>query len=281
MRAQDFAPLPQSLTVTVDVEDHTAGVQWPARYPAMTLRLIDFLAERKLLGTFFVVGDVAKRSPELVRAIAAAGHEIGSHSHRHVPLSREDAVGFRAAVGDSRRLLEDLTGAPVTGFRAPVFSLVPATAWAIRALAEAGFRYSSSVMPVAGPGGGWPGAPCDPFRWPNGLVELPCPVGRVGPLRLPFLGGMYLRYLPPWRLRQAVRRCSTETVWTYCHPYDFDTEERFRRLPGLGLVSSLFLWCNRGSMLHRLETLLEGRTSIPFARRLDELTRDARTFAPA
>lgn len=281
MRAKDFASLPRRLTMTVDVEDHTAGTQKPARYPSMTLKLLDFLSERGLLSTFFVVGDVARRSPELVRAIVAAGHEIGSHSHRHVPLARENAAKFSNVARDSRRFLEDLAGTPVTGFRAPVFSLVPATAWAIDALAEAGFRYSSSVLPVAGPGGGWPGAPCDPFRWPNGLMELPCPVGRVGPLRLPFLGGTYLRYLPPWRLRQAARRCSTETVWAYCHPYDVDTEERFRRLPEIGLISSLFLWCNRGSMLHRLEMLLEGRISIPLARRLDELTRHAQTFIPA
>lgn len=279
MQARDFASLPERITFTVDVEDHGGAGSAAPRYPAMTERILAFLAERGAVATFFVVGDVAARTPGLVREIARHGHEIASHSHRHTPLPAEDARRFRGEITASRQRLEDLAGAPVLGFRAPLFSLVPATAWALDALAEAGFAYSSSVVPARGVGYGWAGAPRAPFRWPNGLLELPCPLGRVGLFPLPFLGGMYLRYLPPWRLRQATRTRSTDTVWTYCHPYDFDTDEPFRRLPGAGLVGSFFLWWNRGLTLHRLETILHGRRTVTFRDLCAEIGAGAPPFA--
>jgi hypothetical protein len=106
----------------------------------------------------------------------------------------------------------------------------------------------------------------------------------VGPLALPFLGGMYLRYLPPWRLRKLARSLGAAgdaaAVWTYCHPYDVDTEEPFRRAEGRGLLASLFLWCNRGVAAERLGVLMEGRESVPFRDRLGELAAGAAVFAP-
>ena len=281
MRTEDFRPLPERITFTVDVEDHAGADGGEPRYVAMAERILDFLAERQAVGTFFVVGDVAERTPGLVRAIARQGHEIASHSHRHTPLPERRDEHFRQEIGASRRLLEDLAGTPVLGFRAPQFSLVPASGWALDALAEAGFTYSSSIVPGKGIGCGWPGAPAEPFLWRNGLLELPCPIGRVALFQLPFLGGMYLRYLPPWRLRQASRSRSTDVMWTYCHPYDFDTEEPFRRLPGRSLASSFFLWWNRGLTLHRLDVILRGRRTVAFRDLLAELSLAARPFEPA
>lgn len=280
MRTQDFGPLPERITFTVDVEDHVGTAGDRPRYVAMTRRVLDFLAERQAVGTFFIVGDIAERTPGLVREIAARGHEIASHSHRHVTLPGRRDAGFAEALAGSRRRLEDLADAPVQGFRAPQFSLVPTSAWALDALAEAGFTYSSSIVPGKGIGCGWPGAPSEPFLWRNGLLELPCPVGKVAVFRLPFLGGMYLRYLPPWRLRQASRSRSTDVMWTYCHPYDFDTEEPFRRLPGRSVASSFFLWWNRGLTLHRLDVILRGRRTAAFRDLLAELSAAARPFDP-
>lgn len=265
MRVEDFAPLPTRITFTVDVEDHIARQDGVPRYVAMTDRILDFLDERGVKATFFVVGDIVDRTPELIRRVAGQGHEIASHSYRHVALPLEDAPTFRRAVADHRRRLEDLAGTAVQGFRAPLFSLTPASAWALDAIADAGFRYSSSIVPARTFGHHWARAPTEPFRWPNGLVELPCPVGRVAFFTMPFLGGMYLRYLPPWRLRQASRGRAAGAVWTYCHPYDFDTEEPFQRLPGRKAASSLFLWWNRGSILHRLDLILQGRRTVTFA----------------
>ena len=287
MVPQDFAALPRLLTFTVDVEDHHAppgGPAGPARFAVMTRRLLDFLDEHGgARGTFFVVGEAARREPALVREIAARGHEVASHGHRHLPLTHDDPARFRQEIARARLELEDMAGAPVQGFRAPVFSLTAATgAWASDALAAAGFGYSSSVLPARSLAYGLPGAPGRPFRWPNGLLEIPCPVGRVGPLALPFLGGMYLRYLPPWRLRRLAGTLGPENpaVWTYCHPYDLDTEEPFGRAEGRGLLASLFLWCNRGVAVERLRVLMEGRQSVPFRDRLREFGAGAPVFAP-
>ena len=217
MLAQDFAPLHKRITFTVDVEDAAEGGDGLERCRAMVGRLLEFLALRDAAATFFAVGDVAERSPALVREIAAAGHEIASHSYRHTALAVEDAWLFRSRIAASRCLLEDLAGTPVLGFRAPFFSLVPATAGRVLdALVEAGFAYSSSIVPGRAFRSGWEGAPSVPFRWPGGLLELPCPVGKVGPFRLPFLGGMYLHYLPPWRLRQATQNRAPGLVLP-CH----------------------------------------------------------------
>lgn len=281
MQPKDFSPLPERITFTVDVEEHSPVVGGSPRYLAMTRRILAFLAERQAVGTFFVVGDVAERTPELVREIAGQGHEIASHAHRHHPLPSHRDGSYARVLAGSRKLLEDLAGRPVLGFRAPQFSLVPTSAWALDALLDAGFTYSSSIVPAKGIGYSWPGAPAEPFLWENGLLELPCPVGRVALFRLPFLGGMYLRYLPPWRLRQASRSRSTDVVWTYCHPYDFDTEEPFRCLPGRSVAASFFLWWNRGRTLHRLDTLLRGRRTVAFRDLWLELRQGARRFNPA
>jgi polysaccharide deacetylase family protein (PEP-CTERM system associated) len=247
----------------------------------MTFRILDFLTARDAVGTFFVTGEVARSSPDLVRMIADHGHEVASHGDRHVPLSQLEPTGFSRENADHRRKLEDIAGVPVVGFRAPFFSLTPACAWATDALSAAGFRYSSSVVPSRCFAYGWPGAPSEPFLWPAGLLELPCPVGRLGPFRLPFLGGMYLRYLPPWRLRQAARSVSGEVVWTYCHPYDFDTEEPLHLVPGHGAASSFFLWWNRATIWHRLSVIMDGRQTATFAALFAESAARARPFSIA
>lgn len=253
LRAKDLAALPATISLTVDVEDLAGD---GTRYAAMTRRLLDLFARHRSLGTFFVVGEVAQTNPALVRDIAASGHEIGSHSYRHSRLRDEDPATYAATMRDHRRLLEDLSGAPVRGFRAPFFSLTEATSWAADALAAAGFRYSASTIPGTD-------VPATPFSWPSGIVELPCPVGRVGPFRLPFLGGMYLRYLPRWRIAEAARTCSARPVWSHVHPYDIDADEPFHRYPGHGLTASFFLWWNRKNALQHLDLLLQGRRSLP------------------
>ena len=142
----------------------------------MTREVLDFLDAREVRGTFFVVGETAEAHPELVREVAARGHEVGLHGWRHQPLTELTADAFRADAQRGKDLLEELTGAPVLGFRAPTFSLVPESRWAVDVLADTGFTYSSSVLPARSPLFGDPTLPTTPFRWPNGLVELPCPV---------------------------------------------------------------------------------------------------------
>ena len=226
---------------------------------------MDWLELRGIRGSFFIEGKVAAGAPGLVREIAARGHEVGCHSYRHVDLTDETPAGFAAGVGDAKARLEDLSGAAVLGFRAPRFSLVAESRWAVAVLAAAGFAYSSSVVPGRGLPFGYRGAPARPFLWSEGLLEIPCPVARAGPWSVPFMGGMTLRWIPPWRYRIMLRSLAGTGAgastgagtgadagcWTFCHPHDVDREAGFAKLPQHGWALSVMLAFNRGVMLRR------------------------------
>ncbi len=265
-----FAPLSADFTFTVDVEPHGAA----PRAAAATHRLLDLLDEAQARGTFFILDAVVRDDPDLVREVARRGHELASHGYAHRRLAQEGPARFAAGMRDARDRLGAVAGAAPRGFRAPFFSLTPEAAWAPDILSELGFAYSSSVVPAWNPLAGWPDAPRRPFLWRSGLLELPVPVARLGPLHLPFLGGMYLRWLPPWRLASlsaAWAAEATEGLWSYCHPYDLDEEEGLVHRADAGLAGSVMLWLNRGPTLPRLEGLLHGRRSEPFAERLEHL----------
>lgn len=274
-----FAALPARFTFTVDVEGHGAAAAGP-----QTRRLMDLLEEAGSTGTFFVLDAVAREEPALVREIHRRGHEVASHGHAHRKLAAETPASFHAGMAAARDRLADLTGAAPLGYRAPFFSLTPAVGWVPEALAALGFAYSSSVLPARNPMAGWPGAPDAPFRWPSGLVEVPVPVGRVGPLTLPFLGGMYLRWLPPWRLRSLAtdwaRRAGEGALWSYCHPYDLDEAERLTLRRDVGPLASVMLWMNRSGTLPRLQGLMRGRRSECFAARLPAIAAAAAAWEP-
>ena len=147
---------------------------------------------------------------------------------------------------------------------------------------DAGFEYSSSVMPARHPLYGFPECPHQPFRWPNGLIELPCPVLRVPPLALGYLGGIYLRLLPRAVVRRGVDRARAGSLlWTYCHPYDFDAEEPFFVMEPLGRLGSRLMWVNRRNMLDRIRQMHTGRPGRPLRARIaDPAVVDAlETFA--
>lgn len=275
------------LTFTFDLEDHRPDAGLPMRYPDITRRVFESAARLGVTGTVFVVGEVAEKSPDLVRDIASLGHEIAFHSFAHVPLEKQTCGQFHKETETGKRLLEDLTGKAVIGFRAPVFSLTPGSLWALDSLRELGFDYSSSVLPAKSPLFGFPAAPKEAFRWPNGLLELPAPVARFGPLVLPYLGGVYLRYLPFGLVKRAVARASSRTpLWTYFHPYDFDVGEPFCRIKGAGFLASAILWCNRARTWKKLEALFgparQWEIAPPFAEQIRQgVFADAPFFRPS
>jgi polysaccharide deacetylase family protein (PEP-CTERM system associated) len=261
-----------AVTFTLDLEDHREHGDDDVRYPRLTREVLEFLDAREARGTFFVVGEVAAAVPELVREIAARGHELALHGWRHVPLTELDPATFRADVTRGKELLEELGGVAVRGFRAPTFSLVPESRWAVDVLGDAGFTYSSSVLPAASPLFGDPTLPTTPFRWPNGLLELPCPVVRGGRWGLPYLGGVYLRALP--RATSAGARAVVgrkQLLWIYCHPYDFDPDEPFWIVPDAGRIGSRLLWYNRRRTFAKVERILHGRAGRPLGERLHEV----------
>jgi len=262
----------QPVTFTLDLEDQRAPGDPVPRYVDATHRLLEFLAERDVRGTVFVVGELAEQSPELVKEIAAGGHEVALHGWSHDALATFTPDEFRRDAARGRALLEDTSGAAVTGFRAPMFSLVPESRWATDVLAELGFGYSSSVLPARNPLFGDPTCPARPFRWPSGLLELPCPVMRVGDVGLPFLGGVYFRSLPLPVVESAGAIAGRDQLlWVYCHPYDFDPDEPFWVVPEVGPYGSRLLWYNRRNMLAKLGRVLAGRTGAPLAERAQQI----------
>lgn len=245
-----------AVTITFDLEDNRAHPRQAPRYQRMTEQFLEFLDARAVGATVFVVGELAGATPELVRRVAEQGHELGLHGLRHVPLAQVGRACLREELRRGKALVEDAAGVAVRGFRAPIFSLTPATAWALDDIAEAGFDYDSSVLPARNPLHGWPGAPKEPFRWRTGMLELPCPVAGRGRLSIPYLGGVYLRYLPRPLVTVLAGRAPAG-AWTYLHPYDLDPDEPFFVLPHASWLTSRILHMRRRTTLTRLATVLD------------------------
>lgn len=231
--------------LTIDFEDWYQGLEiphteWEAyedRIAPVGHRLLDLLGDAGVRCTFFVLGYVAERHPELVRAIAAAGHEIGTHGYSHTLIYRQTPAVFRAELQRSIRVLEDLTGRPVWGHRAPFFSITRDSLWALDVLGEAGIRYDSSIFPVRNYRYGIADAP----RWPyevqteagRALQEFPVSTWRFLGRNLPVAGGAYFRIYPyrvtRWAL-QAINRLGQPAVF-YLHPWEIDPEHPRIPLP--------------------------------------------------
>ncbi len=249
-------PVSRDLIFTLDLEDHRPSDAYEKRYPTVTRAILDFLDERTISATVFVLGRLAVDEPDLIREISNRGHEIAFHTFAHVPLTQESPDRFRHETAEHKKRLEDLVGQSVIGFRAPTFSLTYDTQWAVDVISDLGFSYSSSVLPAKSPLYGFPGAPDLPFRWPNGLLEFPVPLARLGPLAIPFLGGIYLRYLPSWLVQYFLKAgAGQQCYWTYCHPYDFDHEEAYFRIEGTSAIVSILLWFNRRNAFKKLDSI--------------------------
>lgn len=246
------------VSFTLDFEDlRTDPEVQEERVGVVTERLLDRLRELSIRGTFFCVGEVAQQHPDLVRRMVADGHELGVHGLKHIPNDLLGPERFRVENERAKALLSDLAGEEVTLYRAPQYSLIPSTPWVPEILTDLGFRASSSVLPARSPLYGWPGAPVTPFRWPCGLIELPSPVMKLGPATIPFLGGTYLRLLPAMVRRRGVRTAHPDTVlWTYCHPWEFDPDEKFYVYEHGGWLVSRIGWLNRRGMQKRIEATL-------------------------
>ena len=259
------------ITLTIDLEDPTGRYAPEGRYVAMARRIMALCAESKIHATFFTVGRVAEAAPQLIRDLAAQGHEIAYHSHNHVSLTDETPERFRRETADDQKRLEDLAGQRVEGFRAPRYSLTPQSAWALDSLAELGFTYSSSIMPTDVSLFGFPDTPTTAFRWPNGLAEFPLPVAVIGKYRLPYLGGIYLYTMPMPAVRAFLRKAAPqEVLWTYAHPYDFDRAEKFQPFPDTPLWISLTLWLARRNAEKKIRRVLDLGTAPPLRERLPD-----------
>lgn len=247
-----------SLSLTVDLEDPTEIYAPDGRYVFLTEKILRLCEETGRKATFFTLGRVARAAPDLIKKIAAQGHEIAWHSRAHLSLTEETPQRFAQDCAEDKDFLEQRAGKAVVGFRAPRFSLTPQTLWATEILKEKGFTYSSSVMPTRLSRFGFAAAPEKPFRWPSGLIEIPLPTGKLGSLRVPYAGGVYLYLLPSFVSDFFLRRAAPdELLWTYAHPYDFDHEESYIPMPHTPLWVSLVLWAARQNAESKLRHILK------------------------
>ena len=247
--------------LTIDVEDYfqvsalapyIARAEWDSRECRVERnveRILSLLDEKSTQATFFTLGWIAERYPHLVRRMADAGHEVASHGYGHQRASDLDEKALFADVDAAKKLLEDLSGQPVKGYRAPSFSIGAKNPWAFDCLERAGYRYSSSVYPIRHDHYGMPDAPRFAHRR-SGLLEIPPTTVRCCGRNWPASGGGYFRLLP-----YALSRCLLERVnrrdgqpaLFYFHPWEIDHEQP--RIPGIDLKTRFRHYLN----LHRME----------------------------
>lgn len=227
-----------------------------SRVETNTEYVLSLLSAHRVTATFFVLGWVAERRPDLITAIAAEGHEIATHGYAHRLVNRQSPEAFEADVRRSLEVLRSLAPGPVVGYRAPAFSVSDRTQWAFDVLVDCGLRYDSSVYPVAfHPDYGAPNAPLTPYRHGNGLVEAPvsCAPYRFG--RVPCGGGAYFRVMPYRVFRGLARRCVDrgQPLVFYIHPWEWDaTPPRLQT----GLVTRIRRSANTATVKRKLDALL-------------------------
>lgn len=246
--------------------------EWPtleSRVTRSTERLLDLLDREQVRATFFVLGWVAERHRALVRSIASLGHEIACHGHGHRMIQYLSRQEFEGDVTRAKDALEDTTGRPVLGYRAPTFSIMRSTLWSLDVLAETGFRYDSSIFPVVHDRYGIPDAPRFPHRLktPNGgeITEFPPSTITLLGRRLPVAGGGYFRLFPYGFTRRAITRLNRgegQPAMVYLHPWEFDPDQP--RLP-VGPLSRFRHLVNVGRTEARLTRLLSDFSFAPAA----------------
>ena len=237
-----------------------------ARWDSLDLRverncdaILALFAEAGVKGTFFALGWIAQRCPDMMRRIAAEGHEIASHGWDHARVFTMDRAGFAADLARARAMLEDVTGARVIGYRAPSFSIDARTPWAHEVLAEQGYRYSSSVAPIVHDHYGWREAPRFAFRPVPGadLIEIPVTTAEWAGRRMAAGGGGFFRILPyavsHWALRR-VNQHDARPALTYFHPWEIDPDQP--RVANAPLRSRLRHYSRFGAMRGKLRRLL-------------------------
>ena len=252
----------KNISVTLDVEDLRPSDQFEDRSKLMTEKVLDLFSEINIRATIFVVGDVAKNHPEIINKAVKDGHEIGLHSHKHIPLQLLTPDEFEQELTGAKTLLQEISGQEINGFRAPTMSLTHKTRWAVPILKRVGFTYSSSVLPAKNPLYGWDGLPRHPFRWLNSVIEFPCPVTNILGFTIPYLGGAYFRLFPSIIRKMGVRRSSYgEVLWTYCHPWEFDPDEKYYQLENVGRSTSRIAWIGRKGMENKMRDFLKDASS--------------------
>lgn len=263
--------------LTVDVEDYyqveafTDVVRcedwpkWESRVVRNTQILLNTFAQHNVRATFFILGYVAEKHPEIVREIAAAGHEIACHSYHHKLVYTQTPDEFREDLRRAKQRLEDLVGAAVVGYRAPSYSITAQSLWALDILIEEGFAYDSSIFPVHHDRYGMPEAERFPhiLSRPTGkIIEFPPSTVRLGGMNWPVSGGGYFRLFPYSLFRRGwkiINRREAETAIFFLHPWEIDPAQPV--VPG----KRINIWRHRVNLKHTQEKLERLLADFSFA----------------
>lgn len=258
--------------MTVDVEDYfqvsafekyISKSEWDqkdCRVERSTNRLLDLFAANNVKATFFTLGWVAERYPALVKRIIEDGHELASHGYDHVRVIHQTPEEFREDVVKTKRILEDISGVCVKGYRAASYSIKETNLWALDVLFETGHEYSSSIYPVKHDLYGIPNAPRFKYypRGQNGILEIPITTLKLFSKNFPCGGGGFFRLYPykfsRWALKQ-VNTIDNESGMFYFHPWEIDTDQP--RQTGLSTRTRFRHYLNLDKTYARLERLLK------------------------
>lgn len=277
--------------MTVDVEDYfqvsafesilptSVWSSMPMRVLENTRAILALFDQYNVQATFFVLGWVADKFPQLITEIAAGGHEVASHGFWHQRVATQTPAEFRRDVERSKKLLEDLSGQAVIGYRAPTYSINIKTQWALSILEECGYRYSSSIYPVKHDIYGWPSAPRFTFTaTPGGLIEIPITTLAIGRRNIPCGGGGYFRLFPytfsRWAL-QTIHKQDKKPVLFYFHPWEIDPHQP--RQQNISFKTRFRHYHNLGGMKAKVTKLLQdfkwGTMDHVFLRNTTTITR--------
>jgi len=277
--------------LTIDVEDYfqvqafadridrAAWDHIPGRVDTNMDRILTLFTHAGVKATFFTLAWVAERHPGIIRRIVAEGHELASHGTDHTRVDAQDADRFRADIRHSKRVLEEIGGVAVRGYRAATFSINARTPWAFAALEDEGFAYSSSTNPIRHDLYGAPDAPRAPYRPTNGtLWEIPMTTWRVAGQNLPCSGGGYFRLLPYTLYRSLLRRATGAGQVPgifYLHPWEVDPDQpvvadcsrmaRFRHYTNLSRTAARLERLLRDFTWDRMDRVYAGLLSAPAA----------------
>lgn len=257
--------------MTVDVEDyfqvsafekHIDRADWdrlPHRVEQNTHRILDLFNEHDVKATFFTLGWVAERYPDLIKRMVKEGHELASHGYSHVRVTQQTPAEFRADVIKTKMLLEDLSGVVIKGYRAASYSINESNMWALKILEETGHLYSSSIYPVKHDLYGVPDAPRFSFRphGDSGILEIPITTIELFGKKLPCGGGGFFRLYPYPFSRWAINRINQQDGQSgifYFHPWEIDVDQPQQR--NIGMRTRFRHYLNLGKMHNRLSRLL-------------------------
>ncbi|WP_445369865.1 XrtA system polysaccharide deacetylase [Methylomonas sp. BW4-1] len=257
--------------MTVDVEDYfqvsafEANIQrdqWdrlPHRVERNTHRILDLFAQHQVKATFFTLGWVAERYPQLVTRIVDDGHELASHGYQHTRVTEQTPEQFRQDLKISRQILEDIGGKPIVGYRAASYSIGAKNLWALEVLEDEGFHYSSSIYPVKHDLYGMPGAPRFAYRPDNApkLLEIPITTLKILNRNIPCGGGGFFRLYPYQFSKWAylhLNKYENQSGIFYFHPWEIDPEQP--RQHDLSFKTRFRHYLNLGRMENRLNSLL-------------------------